>query len=773
LGLMKAQTVKNAVIVPTGAKGGFVVRRPAGDPEAFRRQGVAAYRDFIRGLLDVTDDVVDGAPVHPPDVRCHDGADPYLVVAADKGTATFSDTANAVAAEYGFWLGDAFASGGSNGYDHKRMGITARGAWISVQRHFAERGIDVQHDPVTVLGIGDMSGDVFGNGMLRSPAVRLLAAFNHRHVFLDPDPDPERAFSERERLFALPRSSWADYDPAAISAGGGVHDRTAKSIPLSEPVRAAFDIDAERLAPDELIRALLASPVALIWNGGIGTYVKAASESHDEVGDRANDGVRIDAESLRCRVIGEGGNLGVTQRGRIVFALAGGAINADFVDNSAGVDCSDHEVNIKIALDQLVADGELTHKHRNELLEDMQNEVAELVLANNYRQARLLSLAERQVRDHEAEYRRFIALMETSEGLDRNLEALPTDEALLERITEGRTLTRPELAVLMAFAKTHVKNALDDTRLLDDPAIHREIFEPFPRLLGERYPAAVTGHRLAREIAATQLANDVVHHMGITFVTHLMEFVGATVSEIVHAYRSASVCFRLRDSFRQVETADGADTLTQLEALAELVRLGRRATRWLLRHERADLDVALLTDRYRDAVDSLRAEREALFSNAAQQRRQQQLRQLHERGLPEATAAEIAGAAELATALTVIAAAHACGARPAELVRVYGELGARLGLEWLIERVAQLTPGSHWQAMERDSLVDDLVTEQGRLAARVHQQCGGDVAAWLQSNAAVLAGWNRTMEDARHAATADFSLYAVTCRKLIELGRRV
>ncbi|MEQ8859671.1 MAG: NAD-glutamate dehydrogenase [Pseudomonadales bacterium] len=772
LGLVKAQTVKNAVIVPTGAKGGFIVRHGAEDPDAFRQQGVACYQDFIRGLLDITDNVVEGEVVHPPGVRCHDGSDPYLVVAADKGTASFSDIANAVAADYAFWLGDAFASGGSNGYDHKAMGITARGAWVSVQRHFAERGIDVQNDPVTVLGIGDMSGDVFGNGMLLSRSIKLVAAFNHRHIFLDPDPDPAASFEERSRLFALARSGWTDYEPSLISAGGGVHSRNSKSITLTEEVKSRFAIEADSLSPDELIHALLKAPLGLIWNGGIGTYVKGAAESHVDVGDRANDGLRVDAEQLRCQVIGEGGNLGVTQLGRVAFARAGGSINTDFIDNSAGVDCSDHEVNIKIALNHLVTEGELTEKHRNRLLKDMTDEVGDLVLTNNFRQAQMLSLASQQVRDHPAEYQRFIALMESTEQLDRALEGLPGDEQLLERWSRGETLTRPELAVLMAFAKTHAKNALNRTRIHEDPAIAAEIFEPFPALLEQRYPESIRSHRLAREIIATQLANDVVHHMGVTFITHLMEFVGASVEETLRGYLAAAACFRLRDRFRQIETLPGVDANTRLEALAELVRLGRRATRWLLRHERGNLDVVTLSQRYRSAIEALRSERDWLFSAAVRAQRDARLKQLREHGLPEAAADELAGSADLATALTVISAAERCGAQPTELVRVYGVLGDRLSLEWLIGRLAQFPPNSHWQTMERDSLIDDMVMQQGNLAALVHQESGGDVDAWLNANPTLTAGWSHIIEDAQHASTTDFSLYAVTCRKLIDLGRR-
>ncbi len=772
LGLVKAQAVKNAVIVPTGAKGGFVVREPAEDPETFHARGVAAYQDFIRGLLDVTDNVAGSDVIPPPGVRRHDGNDPYLVVAADKGTASFSDTANAVAAEYDFWLGDAFASGGSNGYDHKQMGITARGAWVSVQRHFAERGVDVQTDPVTVLGIGDMSGDVFGNGLLRSRSLKLVAAFNHRHVFLDPDPDPAASFQERERLFALPRSGWGEYDSTLISRGGGVHSRSAKSIPITPEVAKLFDIEANALSPDELIHALLAAPVDLIWNGGIGTYVKAAAETHAEVGDRANDGLRVDAEALRCKVIGEGGNLGITQLGRVAFARAGGSVNTDFIDNSGGVDCSDHEVNIKISLNQLVADGELTGKHRNDLLRDMTDAVADLVLTNNFRQAQMLSLAQRHAAENPEEYRRFIGLMETTEQLDRTLEGLPSDDVLLERASRQEPLTRPELAVLMAFAKTHIKNALNRTDIAADPDVAAVLLEPFPELLRERFPGALHGHRLAREIVSTQLANDLVHHAGITYLTHLMEFVSASVEETVRGYLAAARCFRLRERFRHIESLSGVDASTRLEALVELVRLGRRATRWLLRHERGNLNAAELASRYEKPIETLRGLREHLFSSTVLEQRNNRLARLRERGLPDATAEELAGSADLAIALTVIAAARATDADPAELVKLHGEVGSKLSLHWLTSRLTGLRTASHWQSMERDSLVDDMVMEQSRLAAMVYRNHNGNVDDWLAAAPDLCQAWQNTIEQAQHVSTPDFSLYAVTCRKLVDLSRR-
>ncbi len=771
LGLVKAQAVKNAVIVPTGAKGGFIVRHPSEDGDTFRAQGIACYRDFISGLLDLTDNVKDGAVQHPPGVRYHDGDDPYLVVAADKGTASFSDTANAVAAEYEFWLGDAFASGGSNGYDHKAMGITAKGAWVSVQRHFAERGIDIQQDPTTVLGIGDMSGDVFGNGMLLSRNIRLVAAFNHLHVFIDPDPDPELSFQERQRLFRLPRSSWSDYAVNLISIGGGVFPRSAKSIALTPEIRSRFEIDAQSLSPDELIHELLKSPVDLIWNGGIGTYIKASHETHEDVGDRANDGLRVDARELRCQVIGEGGNLGITQHGRVEFSQRGGSINTDFIDNSAGVDCSDHEVNIKIALNRLVAEGELTAKHRNQLLESMTDEVADLVLTNNFRQAQVLSLAEIQVVAHDTEFQRFITLMENAEGLDRSLEGLPSDELLAERTSLQQALTRPELAVLLAFAKTHIKNALNRTEISSDPFIRRQVYEPFPATLAQRYPQTLEQHRLAREIIGTQLANDVVHHMGITFVSHLIEMVGASVEEILRAYMAAAACFRIREHYRQIETLPGIDANTRLRALSELVRLGRRSTRWLLRHERGNLDISALTTRFQAAIDSLADYGEALLGALAWDQRQARRQDLVDSGVPDAAATQLAASADTATALTVVTAAESCSTEPRHLVCVYADIGQRLNLSWLTARLAQLPPTSHWQIMERDSLIDDMVTEQGRLAALVQSQCDGQVDPWLAQRPHLVTAWNAAIEAAQHANTQDFSLFAITCRKLIDLGR--
>ncbi|MCB1939520.1 MAG: NAD-glutamate dehydrogenase, partial [Rhodocyclaceae bacterium] len=547
LGLVKAQIVKNAVIVPVGSKGGFVVKNPppGGDREAMLAEGIACYRTFLSGLLDLTDNLVLGDVVPPAAVVRHDEDDPYLVVAADKGTATFSDIANAVAAEYGFWLDDAFASGGSVGYDHKKMGITARGAWESVKRHFREMGVNTQEEPFTVVGIGDMSGDVFGNGMLLSRQIKLVAAFDHRHIFFDPDPDPETSWTERDRMFALPRSSWDDYNRALISAGGGIWPRSAKSIPLTDQMRAVLDTDATALPPTELIRCILKAPVDLLYNGGIGTYIKATSETDAAVGDRANDAVRVNGRELRCKVFGEGGNLGATQLGRIEFALNGGRVCTDAIDNSGGVDCSDHEVNIKILLNGVVAEGELTNKQRNQLLLDMTDEVAALVLRDNYFQTQTLSVTRARGLELLDEQARFMRKLGNAGRLNRKLEFLPFDEEIAERKAARSGLVSPELAVLLAYSKIEVYDAVLASDIPEDPYISQALFRYFPVALRERYAEQIQRHPLKREIIATHVINSMINRVGATFVSRLQDETGASVPEIVRAYLAAREAFDL------------------------------------------------------------------------------------------------------------------------------------------------------------------------------------------------------------------------------------
>src|SRR5918995_1132844 len=608
LGLMKAQTVKNAVIVPVGAKGGFVVKRPPaeGGREALQQEVVACYKTLIRGMLDITDNISGDEIVPPPDVTRYDDDDPYLVVAADKGTATFSDIANELSAEYGFWLGDAFASGGSVGYDHKEMGITARGAWESVSRHFRELGMDIQNEDFSVMGIGDMSGDVFGNGMLLSRHIKLLGAFNHMHIFLDPDPDPEKSFEERERLFSLPRSSWIDYDENLISDGGGIFPRTAKSIPLSEQVREMLDVEEESMTPTELMSAMLKAEVDLLWNGGIGTYVKASTETNAEVGDRANDTLRVNGDELRCHVVGEGGNLGFTQMGRIEFALRGGRIYMDAIDNSAGVDCSDHEVNIKILLDAIVEAGDMTEKQRNELLVEMTEEVAQLVLRDNYQQTQALSLAVAQAASMVDVHARYIRALEHAGKLNRELEFLPSEETLAERKSEGMGLTAPEFAILLSYTKLTLYGDLLESDVVEDPYLSGELERYFPTPLRERFREQIHEHRLHRQITATHVTNSLVNRNGPSFVFRLGEETGAAAPDIARAYMAAREIFSLRDLWDGIEALDNkVEARMQSRIMLDARKLLERATRWLLRYRRPPLNIGATISHFSEGAAEL------------------------------------------------------------------------------------------------------------------------------------------------------------------------
>ncbi|HET6662307.1 MAG TPA: NAD-glutamate dehydrogenase, partial [Rubrobacter sp.] len=608
LGLMKAQTVKNAVIVPVGAKGGFVVKRPPaeGGREALQQEVVGCYKTLIRGMLDITDNISGDEVVPPPDVTRYDDDDPYLVVAADKGTATFSDIANELSAEYDFWLGDAFASGGSVGYDHKEMGITARGAWESVSRHFRELGKNIQSEDFTVVGIGDMSGDVFGNGMLLSRHTKLVGAFNHMHIFLDPDPDPEKSFEERERLFRLPRSSWTDYDESLISEGGGIFPRTAKSIPLSPQVREMLDIEAESMTPTELINAMLKAEVDLLWNGGIGTYVKASSESNAEVGDRANDALRANGDQLRCHVVGEGGNLGFTQRGRLEYALRGGRIYMDAIDNSAGVDCSDHEVNIKILLDASVEAGDMTEKQRNELLASMTDEVGNLVLRDNYQQTQAISQALALAYSMVDVHARYIHALEHEGRLDRGLEFLPSDEELGERRSENKGLTAPELAILLSYSKITIYQVLLSSDAPEDPYLSRELERYFPTPLRERFREQIHEHRLHRQITATHVTNSLVNRNGPSFVFRLGEETGAAAPDIARAYMAAREIFDMRTLWDGVEALDNTvEARVQTRIMLNARKLVERATRWLLRYRRAPLNVGTTISHFSEGAAEL------------------------------------------------------------------------------------------------------------------------------------------------------------------------
>ena len=782
LGLVKAQMVKNAVIVPTGAKGGFVGKLlpdPTQDREAWLAEGVRCYTSFIRGLLDVTDNLVldeQGRRViePPPRVVRHDGDDPYLVVAADKGTASFSDIANSVAETYGFWLGDAFASGGSVGYDHKAMGITARGAWESVRRHFREIGIDTQSEDFTVVGIGDMSGDVFGNGMLLSPHIRLVAAFDHRHIFLDPDPDPILSFEERRRLFEMPRSSWADYDRDLISAGGGVHARTAKSVPITPQVARVLGLPAEvrRLTPPELLRAILTAPVDLLWNGGIGTYVKASRETHAEVGDKANDAIRVDGNRLRVRVVGEGGNLGLTQRGRIEAALSGVRLNTDAIDNSAGVDCSDHEVNIKIMLDQVVADGDLTRKQRNALLADMTDEVARLVLRDNYEQNVLLGNARRQAPMMLPVHQRFMKALEADGRLDRALEYLPSDAEVGQRLDEGLGLTSPEFSVLVAYAKITLTDALLETDLPDDAWFQRLLCDYFPAPVVERYEDRLPLHPLRREIVTTGLVNDVVNRGGITFAYRAMEETGASADHVVRAYSVCREVFGLRSYVDAVEELDTkVDTDVQTTMYLEFRRLLDRSTRWFLQNLRDDFDVQQEIERFGPVVARWRGRMGELLTGAELRRMQCSVEEVVSRGVPEELAQRYAALLDEFSLLDVVETATSEDVDADDVARLYFVVSERYRADEMLRRIASLNRQNRWEALARGALRDDLYAALEALTRAVLVQtppgsADDRVAAWERDNASQLARLRHTVDDVLRQDRSDLASLSVALRLL-------
>jgi len=775
LGLVKAQMVKNTVIVPVGSKGGFVLKKapPASDREAFMKEGVACYQNYLRGLLDITDNRVGDKIVPPPDVRRHDPDDPYLVVAADKGTATFSDYANSISQEYGFWLGDAFASGGSMGYDHKVMGITARGAWESVKRHFREMGIDTQTTGFTVAGIGDMSGDVFGNGMLLSRHIQLVAAFDHRHIFLDPQPDAERSFIERERLFKLPRSSWADYDAQLISAGGGVHARSAKSIAITPEVKRVLGITADALTPTDLVNAILKAPVDLIYNGGIGTYVKATSESHAQVGDRANDMLRVNGKDLRCKVFAEGGNLGCTQLGRIEYALAGGRINTDAIDNSAGVDTSDHEVNIKILLGLAVSDGELTDKQRNTVLPEMTGEVAALVLRDNIFQTQVLSVTSRiapQLLDAQA---RFMQFLEKSGRLDRAIEFLPTDEEIAERRGKGQGLTNPERAVLLAYSKIWLYEELLDSTLPDDPWVSTALERYFPQLLQDRFSTYMQRHPLKREIIATHVINSMINRVGSTFVHRLVETTGARAFEVVRAYLLSREIFSMVSLWQAIESLDNkvADEM-QSQMLIDTSRQLERGTKWFLRSRRLIDDMGATIEHFQSNVTKLAARLPQLLDADERARVDAAAAHYVMGGVPQELAQRVVTFGTLYATLDI--AEIAGGARwPVELVAaIYFDLVNNLGMPWLRDKIAALPGDQHWQMLAKGAMLDDLwglqrsITEAVLASGGEIESPGAVVEAWQASNGRTIERAGQLLGELRAVSAPDAAMLAVALREM-------
>jgi glutamate dehydrogenase len=781
---MKAQMVKNAVIVPTGSKGGFYPKQlpdAAVDREAWLEEGKAAYRMFISALLDITDNRVAGAAVPPEHVVRHDTDDVYLVVAADKGTATFSDIANGVAQSYGFWLDDAFASGGSAGYDHKAMGITARGAWESVKRHFREMGVDTQRQDFTVVGVGDMSGDVFGNGMLLSEHIRLVAAFDHRHVFIDPTPDAAASFAERRRLFDLPRSSWDDYDTSLISSGGGVFPRTLKSIPVTPEMAEALGIKGvEALTPAELIHAILLAPVDLLWNGGIGTYVKASTEDHLSIGDRANDGIRVDGKQLRVKVVGEGGNLGLSQLGRIEAAFCGVRVNTDAIDNSAGVDTSDHEVNIKILLGEVVRRGELTTEQRNELLASMTDDVAEHVLRDNYEQNVLLGNARAQEASMASVHERLIHWLEDRGDLDRALEFLPTDAEIEKRVHEGLGLKSPEFSVLVAYAKLALKQDILASSIPDDPYFANTLADYFPPAIREQYAAELPGHPLRREIVTNAVVNSMVNRGGITFAFRAQEEAGATPEQVTRAFVVCREVFGLGDYVREVEALDNVvPTAAQTALYLEFRRLLDRSVRWFLTARPSTLDIGAEIDRFSDIVRNLRQKVPTLLRGEEKRRLERKATEFTKAGVPEDLAMRAASLLDWYSLLDIVDIATDTGREPIDVAPLYYLVSERFGIDAMLGKVTRLPRDDRWDALARGALRDDLYAVLESLTRSVIEVGDADAEpaaqweAWEKANKETVQRSKTSLSAIRrldHPNIAALSVALRTLRSVIRVG---
>ncbi|KTF09545.1 NAD-glutamate dehydrogenase [Pseudoalteromonas sp. H103] len=778
LGLVKAQQVKNTVIVPVGSKGGFVCKQLPSEREAFIKEGQECYKIFIRGLLDITDNIERGEIVPARDVVRHDEDDAYLVVAADKGTATFSDIANGIANEYNFWLGDAFASGGSVGYDHKKMGITAKGAWESVKRHFREMDIDCQTTDFTVVAIGDMAGDVFGNGMLLSKHIRLQVAFNHMHIFIDPNPDAATSYPERERLFNLPRSSWEDYNKELISAGGGVFSRAAKSITLSPEMKKMLGTKKASMTPNELMKASLMMNFDLLWNGGIGTYIKHSKETDADVGDRANDALRINGKELGAKIIGEGGNLGATQLGRIEFAAKGGRVNTDFIDNVGGVACSDNEVNIKILLNGLVAEGDLTRKQRDELLYSMTDEVSELVLKDCYRQTHTISITQSKGASTLKEKIRFIHALEKEGKLNRAIEFIPSDEELAERAAAGKDLTRPELSVLVSYAKMVLKESLVTEEITENPYYRQLLVKSFPRPLREKFNDAMNNHPLRKEIIATKLANNIVNDMGLNFMVRMHEETGANEAEIALCYSIASEIFEMRDTWSSISALDNKiPASVQTEMLYQLRRTVRRATRWFLRHRNKALTIEQSIEYFAPVFKDLSENLNSYMVEKENERIVVESDKLAQSGVPEDIAKRIVSLSSLFSVMDLAEIANSSSKNISMVSNTYFKLGARMGLHWFLDQITHQPVANHWQALARSSYREELDWQQRTLSEVVLNSFEGDdndvdkqIDQWMDSQDLLLQRWKQMLAEFKTSQSHDFAKFSVALRELMLLS---
>ena len=777
LGLVKAQMVKNAVIVPVGSKGGFVIKQSPPPGTSMQEEAIACYSTFIRGMLDITDNIVDDSIVHPVNVKRYDEADPYLVVAADKGTATFSDIANGISEAYGFWMGDAFASGGSVGYDHKAMGITARGAWESVKRHFRELGTDIQTTDFTVIGIGDMGGDVFGNGMLLSRHIQLIGAFNHIEIFLDPNPDSAISYEERERLFTTPGLSWKDYDKKLLSKGGGVYDRTAKAIDISPEVQKRLKIEQSKLTPNELMHAMLKAPVDLFWNGGIGTYVKAATESHADTENRSNDAIRVNGSELGAKVVGEGGNLGLTQLGRVEYCMAGGRCYTDSIDNSGGVDCSDHEVNIKILLNQVVNHGEMTVKQREKILQEMTDEVAELVLESNYQQSQALSSLNAHAPVLLNEHGQYIQALEREGDLDREIEFLPNWEEIKRREKLGQGLELPELSVVLAYSKMTLYEELLNSNMPEDDYLASELTEYFPDRLSEKFSKEMYEHRLKREIIATFVTNNMINRVGPTFAYRMRGLSGAKYANIARSYCAAREIYGMRDIWNAIENLDNkVPAQSQLEMLKFVEGLLERATLWLLRHRTQPLDIKETVDYYSNEVKTIAKGLSKVLNSAYTQQLQLHIDKLVANKVPESLAKQIVECIPLSTALDIVEIVKQTEKPAAFVARVYFELGTELELVWIRQQVANLPVENQWHGLAKSRLSDDIHAHQYSIAKDVVQQSSSDspqhaVEVWMTSNRVACRMLASIIQDMKSISKIDFATLSVAISQVNQLGR--
>ena len=778
LGLMKAQQVKNAVIVPCGAKGGFVAKQlPSnGSRDDIFAEGIRCYQQFIRGLLDITDNYRDGIICKPVSVICYDEDDPYLVVAADKGTATFSDIANAISLQYGFWLGDAFASGGSIGYDHKKMGITAKGAWESVKRHFHGMSTDLNKTDFTVVGIGDLAGDVFGNGMLLSNHIKLIAAFNHVHIFIDPNPNPERSLIERQRMFDLPRSSWMDYDSKLISKGGGVFNRNAKSIAVSPEMKQLFGIKQDEIEPNELIKRILKAKFDLLWSGGIGTFVKAQIETNLDVGDRSNDAIRINANQLRCKIVGEGGNLGFTQLARIEYSLNGGLICTDFIDNSGGVSCSDKEVNIKVLLDGIVAAGDLTLKQRNELLSGMTDEVSQLVLRENYLQTRAIALAVAQSLRSSDLHSRYINELERAGKIDRGLEFLPDEKTLMEHKLLGKGLSSPEIAVLFCYSKIILKEAILASDVPEDPYLKQFLISYFPKPLQLRFAKQMEEHPLKREIIATRLSNIIVNEMGFSFIYRMHDETGAPVSAIVRAYIIARSVFNMDEIWAQIEDLDNHIDATQLaEIMMIYLRLLRRVTRWFLRNQRSRFDMTKTVALYAPAMQELKNSFPAVFGEKKRERYLAGFDNYLKLGIPEKLAHELTITNGLFAAMDILDVAQLLSIKISKAAETYFYIEEFLDLAWIRTQIIIHPTENHWEGLSREALRDDLDWQQRQLTAGIinfdtkHDTLVESVDSWAELHRTLIDRWRQVLANLQSGGALNYTMFFVAIRELLDL----